>query len=521
MTFRRRLLLAALSGALVAATTPNASALFLLPVCLVPLMLAVEGLTAGRSALETALFGFVFWILAIPWIVYTVHRYGEVGWPVAVFALVALTFALLPPFVVLGALVGAAAPGRPWTRMATWVAAFVVEEAIRTVWYFWGGFPWTLLANPLAEVPALAQGARLGGVALLGGMVVAANAGFAEAWRTRGRTRVAWASGTLAAILLVWGAGELSMRTPEPSGREVRAGVLQPNVAQEARWTTEALDRIWRELLVETRRFAREEHPDLVLWPESAAPYAWSFAPVMRQEVLALCREENVSILMTTIWSDRPGEEDAPLYNSALLVTPEGPALPPYFKQRLVPFGEYIPSAKVLGMIKPISRAVPGGFTPGTSAGLIQLHGLRLGGAVCYEIVYPWIPRAAARAGAGALFTLTNDAWYGELGARRQHFQAAVLRAVETGLPVVRAAITGISGWVDGRGRVLASIGPDLPGRFVARLPVAAHATTTAVRIGEAPAWVCLAALLAAILRVRLASPGSRADHGRGRNSAT
>jgi apolipoprotein N-acyltransferase len=206
---------------------------------------------------------------------------------------------------------------------------------------------------------------------------------------------------------------------------------------------------------------------------------------------------------MSSVWSDRPADEEAPYYNAALLVTAEGPVLPPYFKQRLVPFGEYVPAGGLLRLIKPISRAVPGGFTPGKDAGLVRFHGLVLGGAICYEVVYPWIPRAAARAGANALFTLTNDAWYGELGARRQHFQAATLRAVETGLPLVRAAITGISGWVDGRGRIRARIGPDETGRFLAEIPAVSPASTPATRLGDLPAWVCLAGLLAAILRAR------------------
>src|SRR6185369_10137961 len=134
---------------------------------------------------------------------------------------------------------------------------------------------------------------------------------------------------------------------------------------------------------------------------------------------------------LSTAWTDDPTNDDAPYYNAALLVTKDGPVLPPYFKVRLVPFGEYVPVASLLKRVKTISRAVPGGFTAGTEPLPLSFAGQRLGGAVCYEIVYPWIVRNEVRHGASMLFSLTNDAWYGTLGARRQHFQAAVFRAVE------------------------------------------------------------------------------------------
>ena len=119
-----------------------------------------------------------------------------------------------------------------------------------------------------------------------------------------------------------------------------------------------------------------------------------------------------------------------------------------------------------------MSQAAPGAFTPGTRAIPLELAGVRLGGAICYEVVYPWIARAQVEAGADALYTLTNDAWYGNGGAQEQHFQAAVFRAVETGRPMLRAAVTGISGWVDGRGRTLARLGPGARAGIAGRLRV-------------------------------------------------
>ena len=125
---------------------------------------------------------------------------------------------------------------------------------------------------------------------------------------------------------------------------------------------------------------------------------------------------------------------------------------------------------------------------------------------MCYEVVYPWIAREETRAGADVLFTLTNDAWYGRAGAQRQHWQSAVVRAIETGRPLVRAAITGISGAVDATGRVLVTLDPDVKGAFSVPLE-RPSAPPPAVAAGDAVAWVCAAGLLAGILRARVFEP--------------
>ena len=327
--------------------------------------------------------------------------------------------------------------------------------------------------------------------------------------RTR-NLRLAWLTGaTLAAVI----AGAVGPGRQRASGEFLRVGVVQPNVQQDLRWEGGTAGRLLADLEDQTRSLCRHARPVLVLWPESASPYAWSYAPAFRDRVVALCGELDIAILLSTVWSDEPGNPDAPFYNAALLVTKDGPVRPPYFKQRLVPFGEYVPLAGLLRMVRPISRAVPSAFAPGTGTALLPLGAWKLGGAVCYEVVYPWIARAETRAGADVLFTLTNDAWYGRAGAQRQHWQSAVVRAIETGRPLVRAAITGISGAVDGTGRVLVALGPDSKGAFAVPLE-RPPAPPPAVAAGDGIAWVCAAGLGAGILRARLLEPREPAAAG-------
>ena len=337
------------------------------------------------------------------------------------------------------------------------------------------------------------------------------NASLAEALRPGGRR--ALGLGTAAAVVVLSAAfGAARLATPEglAPGPGLRVLLVQPNVEQDVRHEAGTAARIHEDVLGLTRALLRRAPSDLVLWPESATLFSWSWSELFREDLTRLCREEKTALLLNTVWSDRPNDDEAPYFNSALLVDGNGAVGEPYHKMRLVPFGEYVPLASLFRWVPQISQAVPGAFTPGTRAVPLELRGVRLGGAVCYEVVYPWIARAQVEAGADALFTLTNDAWYGNGGAQEQHWQAAVFRAVETGRPMLRAAVTGISGWVDGRGRTLARLGPGARAGIAGRLRVPPRGSRTpATRLGDAFPLVCAAALLVAILRAR--APARRA----------
>jgi apolipoprotein N-acyltransferase len=502
-----RLLFSLSSGVLLALCFPNFSILPLLPVALIPLIAALDGARPKQAAFLGFVFGLVFWTLTIPWIAYTVYRFGGVAWPVAGLALAAAAAICAVPFAVMGLLYAWVAPRTAVGLVVTFGASWASQEFFRTYVYVFGGFPWALLANPLADVPQLMGTTALGGVLLTTLLVASLNAAlYVALTRPTRNLRLGWLVGASLAGVFAAGAGP---QRPRPAGEILVVGVIQPNVRQDLRWEPGTAERLFVDLENQTRELRRHDRPVLVLWPESASPYAWSFSAAYRQRVIALCRELDIAILLSTVWSDSPDDPDAPFYNAAVLVTKDGALRPPYFKQRLVPFGEYVPFAGLLRKIRPISRAVPSAFTPGHGTTVLSLGSWRLGGAVCYEVVFPWIARDETRAGADVLFTLTNDAWYGRAGAQRQHFQSAVVRAIETGRPLVRAAITGISGAVDATGRVLVTLDPNVKGAFSVPLE-RPTAPPPAIAAGDAVAWVCTAGLLAGILRARVLEPRKR-----------
>ncbi len=514
-----RIGLAGLSGILTGLAFPGPSLVFLLPFCLIPLFLAVDKAWPGagprnvfslfsRAYLPGYVFGTVFWLVTMPWIFHTVRYFGGVGPVLATLALLATALFLAIP---LGLMTLAAGVSRKETslwRIGVWLSAWGAQEGLRT--HLFGGFPWGVIGAPLADYPAFIQLASLGSVSLVSLAVVLVNLLLNEALHaksTRGRGLGVFLAA--AVVVLTFGYGQwriarIDAATPGTDLPVMTVAVLQPGVSQEMRWTPGSDELIYHDLWRQTLDLAEKTKPDVILWPESACPLNWSFSYGLQEDLLRFCKNTGISILLNTVWSDDPGSERAPYYNAALLVTPDGPE-PPYFKQRLVPFGEYVPLGALLRMIRPISRAVPSSFSAGTSGRLLRLKDWDFGGAVCYEVVYPWLMREHTRSGADVLFTLTNDAWYGKFGAQRQHWQLALFRAVETGRPLFRAAATGISGWVDAAGRARTVLPIDQPASFSVALgkepgsfPIS---QPLAVRTGEGLPIVCALACLAGILR--------------------
>src|ERR1035441_6396949 len=211
-----RVLSSLASGFLLALCFPNFSILPLLPVALIPLVAALDGAKARRAAAVGFLFGFVFWILTIPWIAYTVHRFGGVPWPVAGLALALAAAICAVPFAVMGLLYEWVAPRSAAGIVATFGAAWVFQEFFRTKIWIFGGFPWALLANPLADVPQLLGTAALGGVFLSSLLVAALNAAlFVALTRPARNPRLVWLTGAALAAVIAAAAGP---GRPRPSG---------------------------------------------------------------------------------------------------------------------------------------------------------------------------------------------------------------------------------------------------------------------------------------------------------------
>jgi apolipoprotein N-acyltransferase len=421
-------------------------------VALVPLLLL---LGAPRPGWLAYLYGWVYWMVAIPWIVPTLITFG--GLPEALsWLLMGAAAAYLAVYMALFGALGArlwrdalaqAGPLPLATALVGLPALWVAIEWTRG-WLF-GGFPWNLAAYAWIAVPgALPLSGWIGpwGVSFL---VVATATGIALGVARR-RWRLAVAA-VLVPLALLPFAGRFAAagEVPHEPGQSVR--LLQPNIANLLEYEPLPVLRNYQKLF-DMSRAACDEPGTLLVWPESAAwPYRFPGDPHFESDVRGLVDQGCPLLFNSSV------EIDGTWRNSAFLLSPGG-GQARYDKRKLVPFGEYVPLRGVFTFIDTLAREA-GQFTAAEELTLLDWGRERLGVAICFEITFPGEVAEAVRLGATSLVTITNDAWYGDTSAPWQHFRAVRFRAAENHRPLMRAAITGVSALVRPDGRVVAQLG--------------------------------------------------------------
>lgn len=439
---------------------------------------------AGAASFGVALFWVVDPFLVEP----EVH-----GW-MAPFALVLLAGGL-------ALLWGLAAAFAFWAlrarvaRALGFALAMLGFEALRGVLFT--GFPWALSGHIWIGTP-VDQLAALGGGLLLSALTLALAAGLAVAalrlhQRRPGRAALVLGAAGLA-LAGAWGFGLWRLAQPLPAPRDLVVRLVQANVPQHLKWHPGYVESFFDRHL-DLSRTPPGEAPDLVIWPETAAPFFLDRPGDGLEMIAAAAR---VPVLLGLQRRER-GPEGVPRYfNSLAVLNADGVPVGVYDKHHLVPFGEYIP---LLGALAEgwggLASRVLTGYTPGPGPVLLDLGGAgRVLPLICYEAVFARNLRSAERA--DWIVQITNDAWFGSYAGPYQHFAQARLRAIETGLPLVRAANTGISALIDARGRVGAQLGLDQTGVVQGQVPGALPPTPYA-RWGDTGWWLLLGAVMAGL----------------------
>ena len=255
---------------------------------------------------------------------------------------------------------------------------------------------------------------------------------------------------------------------------------MQPNLPQDAKFNPRNRDAIMRHYLALSARpgwNGGEAAPTHIVWPESAFPFLLHRDPASLAQIAALLGPGSVLITGAARMDEPlPGEAAGKFYNAIQAIDDRGTILGSYDKVHLVPFGEYVP-----GFLDALIRAlglrqfvhIPGGFEPSAKRTTLAIPGLRPAAAtICYEAIFPGDILADGPR-PDLILNVTNDAWFGRTPGPYQHFAQARLRAVEEGLPLVRAANTGISAVVDPFGRIMDELPLGVEGIIDATLPVA------------------------------------------------
>lgn len=339
-----------------------------------------------------------------------------------------------------------------------------------------GGFPWATLGYALhADAPLLFV-TRWGGVYALSFLAAAVGIALARAYCARGdvagargaRRDLAWVVGAVVALHVVGAV----VGDPNPAGgaRTFRVAAIQGNVDQGEKWAAERRERILSRYLALSEQAARDG-AQWIVWPETAVPGIVENDGILRDRLAALARDHAVTLVVggMGVEIDYAARRFSAFFDSAFLFDPDGALEDRYDKTHLVPFGEYVPLRAVLGTFfqsiatgLSSSDVTPGDrprnmalVAPGADAADPDAARLLAGVPICYELLFPDLVRRFGAEGATVLLAITNDAWYGRTGAPHQFLAMTALRAAETGLPLVRAANTGVSALVDARGVVV------------------------------------------------------------------
>jgi apolipoprotein N-acyltransferase len=378
----------------------------------------------------------------------------------------------------------------------------------------WGDLKMTgeHLAHTVAGHPFLLQFADLVGHYGVGALLLAINGLLAETvcgWRGPAGRRAGLALGALVAIVLAYDAWAWSR--PVPEAGTVRVGIVQPNVPIRVKHDPGA-DDAQASTLDELSRRAAARGAELIVWPESARPrplYHWLDRPetFAMQDVQALSRELDAALLVGAEYVRLRSRDDYELYNAALAVDEQGRLLDEWgAKIYLVPFTEAVPWNRLLGRLLQNRggqwRWLAGGFDPGPASALIEVAGARVGVLVCYEQLFPDLARRLRVRGAELQVVITNDAWWARSLFQQYQANALRLRAIENRTAYVRAANTGISGFVDPHGRYHRRTALFEEAVEVWDVPRTTGMTVYA-RSGDVVAWVAVVALAALALTVR------------------
>ena len=459
------LLAGALSGLFYTLSIPKADISWLAWVCSVPCLALLPNLARSTPLLLAV--GFAFGLVSatgrVYWIAETLQNYGGLSPSVAVLTngLLICYLALYPMLFLL--LCARALPDLRSPFFA-WGAAglFVLLEWIQT----WAltGFPWELLGYSQYRNLPLLQSASLTGVYGLSFLIILVNGSLAQIIIHSADPDRRWLSAKLSAVavppvlLLVaalsFGYARLADDADDES-RQTRIGIVQGNVPQEMKWKPNRSRLTTARYVDLARELAHTDSADLIIFPETALPFRFGDPARVREreQVVELARQISTPLLVGSLGFD---SKRGTLHNRGFLLDESGRIRDSVDKVHLVPFGEYLPLPWLFQFMEGLT-AESGQFAPGEKGHkILNMPGRNLpfGVFICYESVFPEISRTLARLGASFLVNTTNDAWFGETAAPYQHLSMAVLRAVETGLPIVRVANTGISALISPSGQI-------------------------------------------------------------------
>ncbi len=519
---------AAASGILLSASFPDPGLDFLSFIALVPFLTGISSMGRRQAFSSGIIMGLFHYTTLLYWIVPTLCSFGGLWFPASVscLLLLALYLSLYPAiFALAWKTLNPGPVAGPLTGACLWT----LLETART--YIFTGFPWGVLGYSQYRQEIIVQTADLFGVIGISFVIVWGNIFLTLIFQWIRSNLMGYQKGamlvsfltTLLLCTAVWGYGtyqtarmdDLLAKSPI-----IRVSVIQGNIREDEKRNSSMIPHAidtYGQLSLK----AAQTHPALIIWPETALPFFYKQEDLYSPQIDACIRRAGTSFLVGSLNADpqKDSKSSARLRNRAFMISASGLAAGYHDKHHLVPFGEYVPLEPVIGRLgKLIAQA--GNFSPGSgefsplpfqAPGKKQSHDKTASGAasysagvlICFESLFADLSRQFVLNHADILAVITNDAWFGKTSAPAQHFSLAVLRAVENRRSVARAANTGISGFIDPAGSILAQTRMDEKTFLTIPIPISTELTIYTRYPFFLPLGACLALLAISVLHIR------------------
>jgi apolipoprotein N-acyltransferase len=457
-----------ISGIFLVLIFPKFNMGFLAWIALVPLFLALKGKNPVQSFWFAWISGFIYFAGVLYWVVNTMINYGNLSVLLSYLILFMLVVYLSFYVALFGFFLGFLSEEDGYKK---WILApflWVALEFLRG--YVLTGFPWAALGYSQFMSLRIIQFADITGIygvsffiVLINSLIFLLTENIMGQYILTGTTiSKEYTPSKKVIILLLFLSfslsmlyGSLKINSYEKQAKEdknrLKVSVVQGNIDQGRKWDSEYVREtvdIYKGLTMKLSK----NRPDLIVWPETAAPFYFQSDKGYSEKVLSLAEASNAPILFGSP-ARQYVDGKIGFYNRAYLINPEKEVTGMYDKIHLVPFGEYVPLKKFFFFVEKMVEGI-GEFHRGEEYSIMDVKGKKFGVQICFEIIFPQYARRLVKNGAQFLVNITNDAWFGESAAPYQHISIVVFRAIENRVPIVRSANTGVSGLINQTGRI-------------------------------------------------------------------
>ncbi|MCI0468664.1 MAG: apolipoprotein N-acyltransferase [Nitrospirae bacterium] len=419
------------------------------------------------------LFGMIFFFSTTYWIYHSIHNYGGVALvPSVMLVLFLSAYLSIYPAIFCALYSYCTRKGR---LPAMFIAPFLWTSLEFVRAHALTGFPWSSIGYSQYKFLSFIQIADITGIYGVSFLLVFINSAIADLALIRKRLKNSpllspfpTISGFALVLLMLiftfsYGAYRLHQNR---NGKQLKAALIQGNIEQDKKWDASYQDsviNIYKNLTIA----AAEQKPDIVVYPETAVPFYFGADKARTEDFISFQKAIRIPLVFGAVLNKKnkalqktqpteKGTLKSPIIhtNSSLLLNENGDISYSYDKIHLVPFGEYVPLRKIFFFVEKLTFGMED-YSPGHSYQRAVIPIGEFASPICYEIIFPDLVRKFFVTGGDFIVTITNDAWFGKTHGPYQHFSMAVFRAIENRKPVIRAANSGISGFIDSNGAIL------------------------------------------------------------------